>query len=667
MPLLTPRRAGRARLAIAALLLVALAAGPAHASGPTSYLDVSPGSTHASAIQRLTDANILHGTSSGHFRPHDPLTRGQVATILDRLLALPATPATSAFDDIAHSVHRDAIERAHRAGVVAGTSTTTFAPSRPITRAHLATMLVRIDDRALRRLQAPVPDLDEALRTALLRAHPDLAGHPRSEELRHAVLRGYLTGTRDGRLHPDAPITRAQAASLINAFDHAANGWPPTPVTRTTAASPPASLGELRLQDRVTERDITVYFDQDYEIGQFVNGDYYVLGSPTVTRITPQWDGVKNGAMVNPATGDAHGYHAKVFGYQSSLNLAANLPAQLHPRDSLIASTGWAVGDPGAPPATASMPDAPRPSLRQAMVLTVLAEAPASDAFRPPYSPGWKPEFRLGDVDRSLLPTLTAPTSSQPRSWQQLESRTRYVWLDHKAMWTGRYLHPSDNMSDYGRDLAADINEAILALALDSPIADKETTLINSLQIGIDFAGVVKNAKESMSGYYGDFGGTLGVGRKWPTLFAAHLLDSDEILAVLDSGPRFWQEDGQTYASQGGAADPWRTEGDGTWGERAWTTTDFNRGRPGNTAYRHISSIAWGSAVLGAIVYDLVEEWDHAPLFDYTDWYMDEERSRGDVHRNYPAGRSGGFHEDMWDIHRPNFTVSASNSGYERR
>ena len=240
LPVLVP-------LALLSVALVTVA--PAGAADTTGYLDVPAHGTHADAIERLTRVGVLQGVTADRFRPQGTLTRGQAATIVDRLLSLPESAGPSAFLDIDGNVHQEAIERARAAGVVAGTSRSRFSPSLPISRAHLATMLVRIDDHAHRTTLAPVPVLDGDDRAALLRAHPDISGHPRSEELLHAVARGYLAGTRDGRLQPDAPVTRAQAATLIDGFHRAADGWPARAADRLGSAPGPRHGSELRTTD----------------------------------------------------------------------------------------------------------------------------------------------------------------------------------------------------------------------------------------------------------------------------------------------------------------------------------------------------------------------------------------------------------------------------------
>src|ERR1700733_11159330 len=55
------------------------------------------------------------------------------------------------------------------------------------------------------------------------------------------------------------------------------------PTTFTTAAAP----GSTALQSSVTKDGITWTFSQPVPVGQFVTGDYYVIGPVTITTIDP--------------------------------------------------------------------------------------------------------------------------------------------------------------------------------------------------------------------------------------------------------------------------------------------------------------------------------------------------------------------------------------------
>lgn len=125
---------------LSAVLVSALFAGPAAAQ--TSFADVS-GSVHEPAVSALATEAIVLGCTRDQFCPSRGLTRAQVATILVRALDLPAATGSTRFNDTATSVHRDAIEAAAAAGVTRGCSSTSFCPDDPISRGQLATLLVR--------------------------------------------------------------------------------------------------------------------------------------------------------------------------------------------------------------------------------------------------------------------------------------------------------------------------------------------------------------------------------------------------------------------------------------------------------------------------------------------------------------------------------------------
>ncbi|MFA9429420.1 ScyD/ScyE family protein [Egicoccus sp. AB-alg2] len=112
----------------------------------TRFPDLA-GNVHGRAVRQLATAGIVQGFSDGTFRPQANITRAQAVTMMvgaydfvgDDLPAAPASP----FTDIAGSPHERNIDRAHRAGWVAGVGGSRFAPSRSITRGQTASVLAR--------------------------------------------------------------------------------------------------------------------------------------------------------------------------------------------------------------------------------------------------------------------------------------------------------------------------------------------------------------------------------------------------------------------------------------------------------------------------------------------------------------------------------------------
>ncbi|WP_256759533.1 S-layer homology domain-containing protein [Cohnella sp. WQ 127256] len=90
-------------------------------------------------------AAYIQGYPEGTFRPNAPVTRGQLTSMLARFLTEGDIPVatTVSFADI----RDDAIEVVKEKGLLTGTSATTFNPSAPMTRAQMATLVVRWMDR----------------------------------------------------------------------------------------------------------------------------------------------------------------------------------------------------------------------------------------------------------------------------------------------------------------------------------------------------------------------------------------------------------------------------------------------------------------------------------------------------------------------------------------
>ena len=162
---------GLARLFAVALLLAATTATPAHSAAhagvrtggsdeqraavsracpPTEvfedgFLDVSDGSTHDFAIDCLSWWQVTAGTGVGTYAPAEPVSRGQMATLLANALArggvaLPAS-TSDAFDDDDGSVHAENIDALAAAGVVLGRVDGTYGPTEHVSRAQMASYL----------------------------------------------------------------------------------------------------------------------------------------------------------------------------------------------------------------------------------------------------------------------------------------------------------------------------------------------------------------------------------------------------------------------------------------------------------------------------------------------------------------------------------------------
>ncbi|MFQ5557471.1 MAG: S-layer homology domain-containing protein [Acidimicrobiales bacterium] len=110
------------------------------------------------AVGWAQDTGVTTGVDATHFRPDDPVTRGEAVVFLWRLAGRPTDDiAAHDFVDVEATYQQDAVSWAEDTGVTTGTSATTFEPDRVVTRAELATFLWRYDGRT--RVSSP-PDED---------------------------------------------------------------------------------------------------------------------------------------------------------------------------------------------------------------------------------------------------------------------------------------------------------------------------------------------------------------------------------------------------------------------------------------------------------------------------------------------------------------------------
>ncbi len=105
--------------------------------------DVPRGHVHAGAIGALAAAGITTGCSEGRFCPDERVNRGQMATFLSRAKQLTPTTPRGLSDVPASNVHAGTIGALQQAGISQGCTTSRYCPSDGVTRGQMATFLQR--------------------------------------------------------------------------------------------------------------------------------------------------------------------------------------------------------------------------------------------------------------------------------------------------------------------------------------------------------------------------------------------------------------------------------------------------------------------------------------------------------------------------------------------
>ena len=108
----------------------------------TDFFSDDNASQHEGNINRIAAAGLTVGCTATSFCPDGVVTRAQMATFLVRALNLPATGSDFFSDDNA-SQHEANINRIAAAGLTVGCTPTTYCPSGAVTRAQMATFLRR--------------------------------------------------------------------------------------------------------------------------------------------------------------------------------------------------------------------------------------------------------------------------------------------------------------------------------------------------------------------------------------------------------------------------------------------------------------------------------------------------------------------------------------------
>lgn len=474
-----------------------------------------------------------------------------------------------------------------------------------------------------------------------------------------------------------------------------------------TKANAPAKpkLEDLPLKQSVTQYGITWTFEKPVRVGQFVNGDWCVVGPATVKAIDPkplygseipkreldgmdrerkQEDRVRNGFMLNPPAEMKVAYDSGVRNWFDP-SLIQRLPVTIKPGDSLVSTISMpknlvlsaplrnkierGVGD-GSP-------------IRTAAVLTCVSQPQPADAFRPAFCDRRQRIYLARNLKRNLLPTAAAPES--------MPNVRRYIRFTQRP-WIGTcffgFEEPVENMPQYGLEYGRVVGISALVLCTDLKPQQKEPLLVNFVQVGIDLGGIVRAGHPGWTGWGGH-----GSGRKLPIVFAGLLLGDDELADINKSFPKVsFGEDEQTaygdcwtgakvvFAGHSGidaATGAGRSRGSG-WGPYEHTPpSQWKDGNNTSESYRRCcTSVGWVAQALALRLMHAEKSWSHDAFLDYVDRWMHEDdddfvqaikEATGRDHDKDWAKQGqawDAFVNDMWANHRT--TLKAPTDGWKQ-
>jgi hypothetical protein len=376
--------------------------------------------------------------------------------------------------------------------------------------------------------------------------------------------------------------------------------------------------------------------------------------------------------MVNPGTTDKQGYDNRLKSYDASLNagliggklISADNPLEIKADSSVVSMVSWLLhtptdAEPGCPKINGGTKE-PRPATHSAAVLTVLMKAPPEGSFRPPYAGTDKTiKFNVSQLDVSKLKNVK-PVADTP-DVAEMEKAIEHPWIDHVHEFLGAMVHPTNNMPQYGRELALATVDAALLLNLDfgqlpgNPTKNK--LLMEYAQLGIDFTGIADNG----GGWPAN--GGHATGRKLPILIAGVVLNDQHMKDVGKWKTRF-QDDEQTfYVSQADVdmthSAKWAPDYRNV-GKTPYETADIGMAEwgihhsfaPENddaywlAVYRGVNGPVMVAMAAAIHIMGLEDAWNHKAMLDYADRFMkkDDGKSHG--------GALSPFEKNMWAASR---------------
>ena len=444
--------------------------------------------------------------------------------------------------------------------------------------------------------------------------------------------------------------------------------------TRDNAPKTP-TVEDLPLKDSVTQYGITWTFEQPARVGQFVNGDFYVVGEVTIRMIDPkplwgeevkdrlnkgqvhddQYAGkeARHGSSLNPVPRrpGARGYNSVGFDSRTpegryDPEQFAHLPIKMVPGDSLVSTISRESNQITAWDGQHVDP------LRAAAVLTCLAEPQPADAFRPSYCDSKNSKIFLSRNLRRDLLTKLPRVAGMPETLDVYARKFQRPWIDLADF---GFAAPKENLPHYGQQMAEQVGEGSLLLLMDYTPEQKETTLVHFVQIGIDLHGVAR------AGFVWVAHGGLYSGRKWPIVLGGILLDDPDMQSPQKKLPKLiFHEDqqtafgpvtyrGKTFEKAWGGSkviflghspylikDTEKAETrhwDDGWGlievypPSEWPSKNREKGSlPASEGYRRSNtSGAWIPEALAARILHAEKIWDHDAFFAYVDRWMTED------------------------------------------
>lgn len=160
------------------------------------------------SMQKLLLQGIIFNRETDQYEPQGQITRGEFAAFLASALELKKTSKTKDFTDVADHALVNYIDIASSNGLIGGYADGSFKPDNNIKRQDLAIIIMR--GLSLKGVKLPTEEL------AMNFADGDTVSGYALPGINYCIKNGILSGKPGNKLDPQAFLTRAEAAVVLN-------------------------------------------------------------------------------------------------------------------------------------------------------------------------------------------------------------------------------------------------------------------------------------------------------------------------------------------------------------------------------------------------------------------------------------------------------------------
>ncbi|MEX0836259.1 MAG: S-layer homology domain-containing protein, partial [Nitriliruptor sp.] len=178
--------------------LVGSGSSSAPTTPPTRFQDVPRSHTHYATIETAAQRALTTGCTTAQFCPGTGVTRAQMATFLVKAASIPPAATTSSFRDVS-GVHAASISALSAAGITSGCSSTRYCPNEVVTRAQAASLITSTFEIPHAR-----PRFSDVSRWS---THGGAIGG--------LAEAGVASGYSDGTFQPRSEVSRAAMATML--------------------------------------------------------------------------------------------------------------------------------------------------------------------------------------------------------------------------------------------------------------------------------------------------------------------------------------------------------------------------------------------------------------------------------------------------------------------